>query len=378
MSSSDVLNARVDASLGEVRPPLEAQITDPSVLADLRRKWAAQDAIPVVARSREDGQDNSWGGNDVRTLVNGEQSGGRFSVHSVQLAPGATLDPHYFDDTHAVLLVVDGDVELRVGDTRSLVGRHGLGYAPPLTRHAVSNTGATSAEIMVVHSPAGTERAFAAARQQWLSTGSDVLADYEDVLARHGVRTDDAILENDSKTNRELPPFDFVFEGPGDLERMRQEFDARPTWPRLTTTLPAEYDAAAAGDHRRKHLLTGDTSGGNAMLNLISGLPGFGAPNHHQPTEEEFFFVTGGSLQLTCATETLDMGPGGFAFCPRNCTHGFRNITDSETWFVTLNSPAGHERTMAAVRQFAQSGASPQEIHDLAVAGGFVFHDTDV
>ena len=114
------------------------------------------------------------------------------------------------------------------------------------------------------------------------------------------------------------------------------------------------------------------------MLNMLSGLPGFGAPVHHQPTEDEFFFITGGALQMTCGTETVVLTPDALAFCPRNCTHGFRNIGESgESRFVTLNAPAGHERAMAAVRKAIASGATREQVEELCIAGGFIFHSIE-
>ena len=201
------------------------------------------------------------------------------------------------------------------------------------------------------------------------------MAAYQEVLRLYGVHFDDASLDNDARVNEELPPVEFEVRAMGDLDRLRAAFASRPALPRLVATTPAEFDATAAGETRRKELLNGDVSGGTAMINMLSGMPGFVAPAHHQPTEEEFFFVTGNELTLTCATETRSLGPGAFAFCPRNCTHGFENVSDTEARFVTLNSPAGHERGIAPVRALLESNAPTEKIMEAALAGGWVMHD---
>ncbi|WP_431972406.1 cupin domain-containing protein [Nocardia sp. bgisy134] len=370
-------NRRVDASIGELRPSIYAVIESPADFAALRQQWARHAAVPVIAENRDEGIDHSWADLDVRTMLRGEQSEGRFAAYSVVLAPGVGLPAHYYEDTHTYLVVADGEVELGVGNVVDSVGKHSLGFVPPRTRQSFRNTSERPVELVIVHSPAGAERAFEAAHDHWTETGEQDESSYHAILSRFGVRFDDTLLENDGKTNYELPPVEFEFTGHGDLERLREKFLELPVLPRLVRTTPDEYDSSLTGATRRKQLLNGDTSGGNAMLNLVSGPPGLGAPPHHQPTEEEFFFITGGQLELTCATETNALTPGAFAFCPRNCTHGFNNKSDAEAQFVTLNSPAGHERTMAEVHRMRAQGATKEALHDLSVAGGFVFHSIE-
>lgn len=372
-------NQRVDASIAEPRPPLQFAVTDPADVAELRQLWTQREAAPVLVAQRTDGTDASFAGLDIRTLVRGEHSAGRFAAHSVVLAPGSGMPTHYLTDAHSYILVTEGTVELGVGDVVETVGQHSLGYLPPQTRQSFRNTSAEPVTLMLVHSPAGSDRAFAAAHERWAATrDGDVLA-HRDELAPYGFRFDDEPLDNDTLTDSDLPVLDFTFTGkPDDLEALRQAFSDRPALPRLVRTTQDEFDASITGETRRKHLLTGDDTGGNAMMNLLSGVPGMGAPPHHQPTEEEFFFITGGELTMVCATETRTLVPGALAFCPRNCTHGFKNESETETRFVTLNSPAGHERTMAALRQrVLAGGATKEQLHEFGVAGGFIFHSVD-
>lgn len=378
MSVIDVENQKIDALLGADVPLVDADITNPDDLAALRAQWAEGTAVPVLAEDRTAGVDQSWAGLDVRTLLRGEQSAGRFAVHSVVLAPGAELSAHYIDETHSYLLVTDGEVELGIGSAQATVGQHSLGYAPPRTRQSVRNSSDAAATVIMVHSPAGTDRAFRAAHERWRATGADDVRAYSEVLAPYGIHFGNEPLENDARTNEELPPVEFELREVGDLDRLRDLFASRPGVPRLVSTSPVEYDAAGAGGvTRRKELLNGDVSAGTAMFNMLSGVPGMNAPAHHQPTEEEFFFVTDGVLTVTCGSATLPAGPGAFAFAPRNCTHGFANETESEARFVTLNSPAGHERSLAVLRRLAEEKAPKEKIMQAAAAGGWVMHDPD-
>lgn len=375
----DEENRRVDNLLGVMRPPLPEPVESPEAIQARRQIWAATEAVPVLISDRTEGIDNSWTGVDVRTLVRGEHSAARFSAHSIILDPGAGLQPHYLADTHTYVLVTAGAVALRVGDRNEVVGMHSLGYVPPRTRLGFRNASElATAKLVLVYAPAGADLAFSALHARCndeITVSEETVAD---TLSRFGFSFDDAALDNDAKVFAELPHFDFDFRASGDLDRLRAELFQRADVPRIIVTTPDEYDAASAGASRRKELIGGDETAGNAMLNMLSGLPGFGAPVHHQPTEDEFFFITGGELQMTCGNATTVLTADALAYCPRNCTHGFRNIGQSgESRFVTLNAPAGHERTMAAVRAAIAAGVPREEVEQLCIAGGFIFHSIE-
>ena len=62
------------------------------------------------------------------------------SVVVFELDPGRRLGRH----THSaeeVVVVLEGDVEVTVGDERSSLSAPGMGVVPPLTSHDVRNTG---------------------------------------------------------------------------------------------------------------------------------------------------------------------------------------------------------------------------------------------
>ena len=372
----DLENLRVDALLGTARPPLSAKVDNIQDLDGLRIRWERAEPVPVLLEDREQGAEHTWGQLDIRTLLRGEQSAGRFSAHSIVLVPGAGLSAHYHLDAHTCLLVAEGAVELRVGGLVEQVGKYSLGYVPPMTRMAFRNLSDTPATVIAVYSPAGADHAFAAAHAHWKSNPASDESAYRGILDGHGFRFDDAVLSNDVRTNKSDPPLDFEFTGGDGLEAMRREFARRAPVPRLVHTRPDEVTAPAMDLTLRKQLLTGDDSAGHGMMNLLSWIPGPGAPPHHQPTEEEFFFILSGALEMTCGTEVRVLEPGGFAFCPRNCSHGFNNPqADDYARFVTLNSPAGHERTMAALRKLSVTGPTPEQVREMSTSGGFTFHE---
>ena len=374
--TDEVNNRRVNALMGQSRPALAAIINGLDDLVALRRRWSQFEAMPVLLNGRDEGIDNSWSGMNVRTLLRGEQSAGRFAVHSIVLSPGAGLPAHYHEDTHTYIVVTEGELELGVGKLADQLGKYTLGYIPPRARQSFRNMSSAPVALAVVYSPAGTERAFGAAHDHWMATGDRREDSYLAILARCGMRFDAELLEKDDLTNVARAPLEFELKSPGDLELLRSEFRRRAALPRLVRTTSEEISAKAPGTTFRKEVISGDDTAGDGMSNLLSGPPGFNAPPHYQPTEEEFFFILDGALQMTCATEHTVLEAGGFAFCPRNCTHGFGNpSTVDDTCFLTLNSPAGHERAMAAVRKLGRTGATKKQIHELSAAGGFIFHD---
>lgn len=371
----DIHNRRVNGLISQVRPTLDAKIECFEDLIVLRERWAEAEAMPVLLNGRHEGIDHGWAGLNIRTLLRGEQSAARFAAHSIILSPGAGLPAHYHEDARTYIVVTDGEVELGVGKLVTQVGKYGLAFIPSRARQSFRNTSSAPVTLAVIYSPAGAERAFKAAHDHWAATGDQAEDAYLTILTRYGFHFDAEPLDKDDLTNAPLPPLEFEIKGRGDLELLRREFSRRPALPRLIRTTSEEMSAKSAGTTFRKEAIRGDDTGGDAMINLLSGAPGFNAPPHYQPTEEEFFFIIDGVFDMTCATVTATLQAGGFAFCPRNCTHAFNNPSSSQdTRLFTLNSPAGHERGMDAVRKLVQAGATKDEIYEQSVAGGFIFH----
>ncbi|MDX3911573.1 MAG: cupin domain-containing protein [Sphingobium sp.] len=369
-----VSNARVDSLLGADRPPIEAVVCGLSDLNSLRAAWSKAEAVPVIVPSTGDIASTGWAGFDIHTLLRSEQAAGRFTAHRFTLAPGTGIAPHYHADAHTYIVLTGGEAELQIGRLVENVGPYTLGYAPPLTRHGFRNRSNRPSDLILVHAPAGADLAFKAAAEHWRETGDAGEKVYQEILGRFGFNFDDVVLANDALTNQLLPPFEFEFSGEGDLDRVREMFERRPGIPRLVTITTEQMSDKPTGTTYRNEVIRGDDTAGHGMINFLAGGPGMNAPPHYQPTEDEFFFILDGSLQMTCAGATIDLEPGAMVFCPRNCTHGFVNVNEStDSRFFTLNAPAGHERAMEAVRKLLKNGGKPEEIDRLSQAGGFIF-----
>src|SRR5437899_12227233 len=89
------LNEASDIRTGQAPDLLQLGSPNMTGLAALRSRWADMPMIPKVVHDRNQGIDNSWPGFDLRTLLVGEESAGRFTVHDVIVAPAARLPPHH-------------------------------------------------------------------------------------------------------------------------------------------------------------------------------------------------------------------------------------------------------------------------------------------
>ena len=375
-STFDPSNQRVDALTRTTRPLLEATSSGHQGLVELRSRWELIEAKPVFIARREEGVDASWGGLDIRTLLRGEESAGRFSVHDIVVAPGAALPAHYQADAYTYVLVGGGKLQLQVGNVIDEVTENDFAFIPPRTRFGFRNVSNTPVSFIVIYSPAGAERAFDDAHAHWVATHDEQESRYLQILEAYGFHFDSPELDNDGKTNVAVDSIDFEFRELGDLERLRESFARRPAVPRIVKTSFNEIKAVTdTGKTFRKAVLTGDDSGGQAMVHLLASEKGLSAPPHHQSSEEEFFFVTRGEVGVVCGSESGLVGRGAFVFAPRNGTHAFKVAGAAEcSQFFTLNSPAGHERALAVLRALSEAGA-PQERKDaMTVAGGWIMH----
>jgi quercetin dioxygenase-like cupin family protein len=365
------LNEATDARTNEQAPTLPMAGRGDQALAELRRRWADLPMIPKLVLDRSEGIDNSWPGFDVRTVLVGEESAGRFTFHDVIIAPGAGLPAHHLGGSDTYWCVLDGEVELTVGARTETARRDAFAYAPQDTTQAVRNGAQAPARLFLWHSPAGPERAFAAAHQLWRTEPGSPPHAYQEVLGELGFsfHGPEDRLANDSRTNATSERLEVSVNTFDDYAGLRAEWARRTPIPKLLHDRGAVADIPMKGQDT-KVLLSGDEGSGRAVVMHYGIEPGYIAPSHHQPSEEEVFLVLEGRLELTLGNVTTSVPRGGFGFVPRYATHGFCNLTAAETRTVTINSPAGHERGFEMI---VREGSS-EKLPDLLVAHGWHVH----
>jgi quercetin dioxygenase-like cupin family protein len=136
---------------------------------------------------------------------------------------------------------------------------------------------------------------------------------------------------------------------------LRRRFADLPAKPKLLATREGGTDISSPG-RQSLSLLVGEETAGVLYATDVHLSPGFGAPPHHQPTEDELWYVLEGTLDARVALQTVSLARGAFAYIPRDTTHTFRNNGSELVRLLAWNAPGGHERAFEAMRAKAEQG----------------------
>jgi mannose-6-phosphate isomerase-like protein (cupin superfamily) len=99
----------------------------------------------------------------------------------------------------------------------------------------------------------------------------------------------------------------------------------------------------------------GAGSGGLWFVLEYTAPPRFsGPPPHYHKVMTEIFYVLEGALTLRVGDQTLEVGPGGYAYVPPGTVHGFSNPTDAPARFLGIASPALLEQYLDAMLELVK------------------------
>ena len=168
---------------------------------------------------------------------------------------------------------------------------------------------------------------------------------------------------------------DFPVATTSDFAQLRSRFVDLPMQAKVLKTREDGIDISSPG-RQSLSLLVGEETAGALYATDVFLSPGFGAPPHHQPTEEELWYLLEGSLEVRVGTQSAVIKPGSFAFIPRDTTHTFKNNGDDLVRLLAWNTPAGHERAFEAMKAKAEQGitAFPElretfRVHEIVLHG---------
>jgi quercetin dioxygenase-like cupin family protein len=102
-----------------------------------------------------------------------------------------------------------------------------------------------------------------------------------------------------------------------------------------------------------KVLLTTEATGGAISVIVGWHKPGEGPPDHVHFSQEEVFFILGGTYELTVGGQTATAGPGTIVFVPRNVVHRFKNVGDTMACMLDWSLPGGQDRYFKAISDLA-------------------------
>jgi quercetin dioxygenase-like cupin family protein len=102
-----------------------------------------------------------WLVDDLVTVkLASEDTGGAYSLMEVRTQPGGGPPPHAHRNHDEAIYVLEGDVELSVGESSLPAGAGSCVYAPRGTLHAWRNVGAAPSRVLTVITPGGLEGFF--------------------------------------------------------------------------------------------------------------------------------------------------------------------------------------------------------------------------
>lgn len=180
-------------------------------------------------------------------------------------------------------------------------------------------------------------------------------------------------MDVNERVNAPVKRIDAKIDRYEDFVRLRAAFGAMASTPKVLAN-PQQTTSVDFPGQVARVLLSGEESAGQFVIFQLDLQPGFGAPEHHQPDEDEWWFVLEGELDIVIGDQKARVGPGASAYAPRGCTHSFMNNGDRVAKMITMNSPAGHERFFEAVAKLPDL-AQDSDRRKLMVDHGVVFHD---
>ena len=162
-----VIDEKVRASDALVNKDVQAiacDIQSPDDYHRLRETWSKQTKLPRLL-NLEGGKRIEAGLQHITMMLSGDQSAGAVQVCYDVLEPGTVVPGHYQPYEDELFFVVDGEIEITVGNETKILRRGGFGYAPRNTTHAFRNISDKPASMFTLNTPAGHERGFQAAER---------------------------------------------------------------------------------------------------------------------------------------------------------------------------------------------------------------------
>ena len=113
-----------------------------------------------IALHREQGQSIWMAGALMTFKATAAETDGAFTLVEAQNAPGGGAPPHVHHDEDEFFYVIDGEVEVTIGDQK-IQGKPGsFVFGPRDIPHSFTITGSQDSRILIGLTPAGLEKCF--------------------------------------------------------------------------------------------------------------------------------------------------------------------------------------------------------------------------
>jgi mannose-6-phosphate isomerase-like protein (cupin superfamily) len=151
----------IDARTNQKVEPLQFDVNSHDDYLRLRETFASMPKIPTLLHvdeapmTKAPSRTYNW-------FLTSEQSGGSIVIHVLTLEPGFAAEEHHHPAEEEFFFVLEGELEMTIGNKTAVVGAGTFAYAPPHCTHAFRPHGDRPAKVLHWNSPGGHERLSAA------------------------------------------------------------------------------------------------------------------------------------------------------------------------------------------------------------------------
>ena len=175
MKRSDFLKTGLALSAGMVLVPkmLSAKV-----------RSVAKSLNPKIVRADEGKSINVLG--DMQTIkLTGKDTNGLFTLIEEENIPGTSIPPHVHDNEDEIFKVLEGQMELTVGDKTTVLKAGDLAFGPRGVPHSWKIVGEEKAKVILSVFPSGIELMFE--ELALMPPGPPDFAKVSEICARYGV-----------------------------------------------------------------------------------------------------------------------------------------------------------------------------------------------
>ena len=169
MTNKSETTRAVDARTNRKVEPLRFDVNSHDDYVRLRETFSGMPKIPMLTNV-DDAPLTKAPMRTYNWLLTSEQSGGSTVLHVVTFEPGFAAEEHHHPAEEEFFFILEGQMEMTIGDKTAIVGPGSFAYAPPHCTHAFRTHGDRPCRALHWNSPGGHER-MAAAQQRLTHEG---------------------------------------------------------------------------------------------------------------------------------------------------------------------------------------------------------------
>lgn len=154
--------SKVDERTNASCEPIDIPVNSYDDFVRLREAFFQAPAVPKIIDQSDAAHLISFPGQEIRLLVSGEESAGQMAVFESVIHPGFGAPAHHQRHEAEWWYMLEGEMTIAIGNQTKIVKAGASAFAPAGATHAFLNHTDKPVRLLVINSPAGHERFFAA------------------------------------------------------------------------------------------------------------------------------------------------------------------------------------------------------------------------